>query len=35
MSGMEVLVPAIGLGFLWIISNQKKKKHLIILIKKF
>lgn len=24
MSGMEVLVPAIGLGFLWIISNQKK-----------
>ena len=26
MSGMEVLVPAIGLGFLWIISNQKKKE---------
>ena len=26
MSGFEVLVPAIGLGFLWIISNQKKKE---------
>ena len=24
---MEVLVPAIGLGFLWIISNQKKNSE--------